>query len=79
MASTNWVEVRCGDAVSIPYPDAAFDAIFMCFVLEIFTPAEIRRPIPVERLLAQAGFWIAEADRGPMCGLPFAVVLARRG
>lgn len=119
------VEVRCGDAVQIPYPGAAFDAIFMSFVLEIFPLAEIPavlgqcrrvlradgrmavvslvevekpgpvaraygwagrrfprwvdcRPIPVERLLAQAGFWIAEADRGSMCGLPFAVVLAGR-
>jgi demethylmenaquinone methyltransferase/2-methoxy-6-polyprenyl-1,4-benzoquinol methylase len=38
---SNRAELLRGDATDIPYPDAAFQAILMCFTLELFDTPEI--------------------------------------
>jgi ubiquinone/menaquinone biosynthesis C-methylase UbiE len=45
---TDRVELRCGDATDLPYPQAGMDGVFMSFTLELFDAADI----PV--VLAQA-------------------------
>ena len=33
---TDRVELSCGDATHLHYPDGSMDAVFMCFTLELF-------------------------------------------
>jgi ubiquinone/menaquinone biosynthesis C-methylase UbiE len=38
---SNEVELQCGDATHLPFPDNFFDAVFMSFVLELFDTPEL--------------------------------------
>ena len=35
------VELRCADALPLPYGDSVFDGVFMSFTLEVFSPQEM--------------------------------------
>jgi ubiquinone/menaquinone biosynthesis C-methylase UbiE len=53
---SNRVELQCGDATQLPFPDNFFDAVFMSFVLELFDTPEL--PLVMHecrRVLGEAG------------------------
>ena len=46
------VELVTGDARTLPWKDDSFDAVFLCFTLELFEPADIPRVLAeVQRVL----------------------------
>ena len=63
------VELTCGDAAEMPYPDGEFDAVFSSFALELFDSPEIPKVLAeVKRVLKPAGkigiVSMSKGDRG---------------
>jgi ubiquinone/menaquinone biosynthesis C-methylase UbiE len=69
------VELECGDAVSLPFAETSFDAVFMSFTLDLFDTPEIPTVLhECQRVLRNSGrICVVAMSKKGKAGLPMRI------